>query len=126
MIEKIPESDKENKLVIMDNAKFHFSDEIKTLFEKNKTKVLTISPYNSDQNMCELVFRHLKLKIRKINFKTHKKMVEKLNDILRDENICNLIKKLFKSTLIYYRNIINKNNDYKIVEASFNKLFKNN
>ena len=53
-------------------------------------------------------------------------MVEKLNDILRDENICNLIKKLFRSTLIYYRNIINKNNDYKIIEASFNKIFKNN
>ena len=98
---------------------------IKFFFEKNKIKVLIISPYNSDQNICELVFRHLKLKIRKIKFKKNKKMVEKLNDILRDENICNLIKKLFRSTLIYYRNIINKNNDYKIIKKSFNKIFKN-
>ena len=34
MIEKIPESEKENKLAIMDNAKFHFSDKNKIFFRK--------------------------------------------------------------------------------------------
>lgn len=124
MLKKIPESEKENKLIIMDNAKFHLSDDIKKLFKDNKIKVLTISPYNSDQNMCELVFRHLKFKTRQFFFKTHKKMIENLENILEDENTSNIIKKLFKRTLLYYQNFIKKNNDWNLIKKSFKKVFE--
>ncbi len=109
----------------MDNAKFHLTENIKKKFKENKIKVLTIAPYNSDQNMCELVFRHLKLKIRKLNFKSQTKMINMLKNILEDENLSTTLEKLFKTTLIYYKNYIENNDNFNGIEDSFNKLIKN-
>ena len=125
LIKKIPESQKENNIIIMDNAKFHLTENIKKKFQESKIKVLTIAPYNSDQNMCELVFRHLKLKIRKLNFKSQTKMITMLKNILEDEKLTTTLKKLFKTTLIYYKNYIENNDNFDGIEDSFNKLIKN-
>ena len=101
LFEKIPEESKKDKLVIMDNAKFHLTKEVKEIFEKSQIKVITISPYNSDQNMIELVFRHIKNIIKKYNFKTISKMKNKIIEILGKEETKITLMKLYKSTLLY-------------------------
>lgn len=123
LIKKIPEESKKNKLVIMDNAKFHLTKEVREIFEDSKLKVITISPYNSDQNMIELIFRHIKNITKRINFKSIYKLKKKIIEILEKEEIKETLKKLYKRTLIYYKNFINKNNNIEKLEHDFKEVF---
>ena len=106
----------------MDNAKFHLTKDVKKIFQESQIKVMTISPYNSDQNMIELVFRYIKNIIKKYNFKTILKMKKKIIEILEKEETKKIILKLYRSTLLYYRKFLEKNNETDKLEDDFKIL----
>ena len=122
LFDKIPEESKKNKLVIMDNAKIHLTKEVIKIFEENNIKVITISPYNSDQNMIELVFRHIKNYLKKYNLKSLNKLKNKIKEIIEKEEIQKTLIKLYKTTLLYYKRFMDKNNDLEKYEKEFINL----
>ena len=129
LFSKIPETDRQNKLVIMDNAKFHLTKEVQNIFLENKIKVITICPYNSDQNMIELVFRHIKNILKRKIFKSQKKLEEEILKILDDLDEyknSKLLLKLYKRTLLYYEKFLDNNNCSSNIEMIFKKLMGNN
>ncbi len=54
---------KPNMIVIMDNAAFHKSVEIRLLIESTGAQLLYLPPYSSDLNSIEKYWRPLKIKI---------------------------------------------------------------
>lgn len=125
LFEKIPKDLYQKKLIIMDNARFHLTNNVRNLCKESKIKVITISPYNSDQNMIELMFRHIKNLIKRKSYKSLKKMETKIENILKNNENQILLKRLFRRTLIYYNNFIEKNkNDIKIEEI-FKEIISN-
>ena len=56
---------KPNVAVIMDNASWHKSDEIRELIENTGAKLIFLPPYSPDLNSIEHVWANLKAAIRK-------------------------------------------------------------
>ena len=53
LLKNIKIDEKQKIIIIMDNAKFHLTNEVIKFFSMNKIKGLTICPYKSDFNMIE-------------------------------------------------------------------------
>ena len=56
-----------NSVIIMDNASFHYSDEISAMSEKAGVKLIYLPPYSPDLNPIEEYFGELKAFIKKHN-----------------------------------------------------------
>ena len=125
LFNKIPEECKKNKLVIMDNEKFHLTKNVRKICEEYKIKLITISPYNSAQNMIELIFRLLKNILKRFNFKTIKNLENKIVDLIEGEEIKKILIKLYKSTLLYYKRFFEKNTELEKYKVKFKNIIDN-
>jgi len=102
MILSLPINERQNIMIIMDNATYHTTKDILDFFKDNKIKGLTICPYKSSFNMIELVFRYIK------NI-TYKNVYNKIDDLKQDvikilvgKKIQNTLPNLYRETLEQY------------------------
>ena len=86
----------------MDNASFHVGHEVIDFFKEKKIKGLTISSYRSFFNMAEFIFRYLKNIIYKNVYNNMESLKKDVNRILKNENLKNSLKNLFRETLQQY------------------------
>ena len=114
MINSFEEEEKNNIIIIMDNARFHTTKEIISFFKDNKLKGLTICPYRSYLNMIELVFRYIK----NITYKNvYNKLVDLKKDvikILESNQLEKSLNSLYKETLEQILLFIQNNNQIDI------------
>lgn len=108
------DEEKKNSIILMDNAIYHKTDDAKLCFKKNNLKVMTIPPYRSPFNMIELVFRYVKNVTYKNIYKSIEEMQKDVIKILEGEELKKTLIKLYKETLLKYKDFILKNekNDY--------------
>lgn len=108
MINSFEEEEKNNIIIIMDNARFHTTKEIISFFKDNKLKGLTICPYRSYLNMIELVFRYIK----NITYKNvYNKLVDLKNDVIKilesnqlEKSLSSLYKETLEQILLFIQN----------------------
>ncbi len=72
---------KENKTIIMDNAKFHKGKDLKDLIESSGNKLKYLPTYSPDLNPIEKKWAQIKKIYRKITYKFEDKL-ELLDDLL--------------------------------------------
>ncbi len=109
------DSFKRNKLLfIMDNATFHRTEENIHNFKNKGIRILFNSPYKSEFNPIEYVFRHLKNYIYKKIFSTLEEVENFVKEIVIDKiNSVNLLK-ICNSSLREYENYQNKYYDLEL------------
>jgi len=110
MYNNLDEVQKQNSIVIMDNATYHLTDSIINFFKMSKIKGLTICPYRSEFNMIELVFRFIKNIIYKNIYSSINRLENEINNILDSINLKNSLINLFRETLQQYLIFIQNNN----------------
>ena len=69
LLNKMTKQEKENSLIIFDNASCHKTKKIRQICQENKLKVLTNVPYKSEYNSIEYLFGYFKNKYYKYCFK---------------------------------------------------------
>ena len=114
ILKVLSEEEKDNTMIIMDNATYHVSKEVINFFKNNRMKGLTICPYRSPFNMIELVFRYVKNIIYK---NVYSNMLDLKNDvikILESNHLKDTLINLYKETLQKYIIFINNNIDYNL------------
>ena len=91
LIEKLTDTQKDNSLIILDNAKVHKTNEIINKYKEKNLKILTNIPYKSNYNGIEYCFGHFKNEyyrfILKDKIEQKSKIVEILNSDAIKENI---------------------------------------
>lgn len=117
LFQKIPDSERQEYILIMDNLAAHGTKDIKNLVTKYKIKILYTVPYESCFNPIELSFRFIKNKIYRFLFENIDELkieVDKILNIKEFEN--SLIKNYHETLAKYYEFIINnKNIDLNII-----------
>jgi transposase len=115
MLAKFTEEEKKELIIIMDNARFHTTNEVVQFFREKKIKGLTICPYRSYLNMIELVFRFIKNYIYK---NIYNKFIDLQNDIVKilrspklQKSLMNLYKETLGQILVFMQNNNQKNID---------------
>ena len=114
-----------NSIIIMDNAAYHKTSDVITIFKKNKFKVLTIPPYKSSFNMVELVFRFIKNITYKNIFYSVEEMKNEVEKILDGEDINKSLLNMYRETLEKYMDFTEKykNIDYNDI---YDKIISGN
>ena len=105
-IETLNDDEKNNSLIILDNYSSHLVSECFKIFNKYKLKVLYSVPYRSNFNQIELVFRSIKNITYKELFSSVENLKEKIEQIIKSEELNKTIQLLFKETLNNYINFI--------------------
>ena len=93
----------------MDNAKYYISSNVQKYLISEKIKIVTNVPYLSSFNSIELFFRALKNVTYKENYNTITNLRTKLEGIINDPKMDNIVKKNFIETLNNYKNFLEDN-----------------
>ena len=97
---------KNTSLIILDNCTAHLVYQCFQIFNENKLKVLFTVPYRSNFNQIELVFRSIKNITYKELFSSIDNLKNRLEQIIKSEELNKTINLLFKDTLNNYLNFI--------------------
>lgn len=100
------EEEKNTSLIILDNCTAHLVYECFQIFNENKLKVLFTVPYRSNFNQIELVFRSIKNITYKELFSSIENLKNRLEQIIKSEELNKTINLLFKDILNNYLNFI--------------------
>ena len=100
------EEEKNTSLIILDNCTAHLVYQCFQIFNENKLKVLFTVPYRSNFNQIELVFRSIKNITYKELFSSIDNLKNRLEQIIKSEELNKTINLLFKDTLNNYLNFI--------------------
>lgn len=73
-------------LVIIDNAAYHVTIEIKSFLVENKMKIVTNSPYYSHFNLIEYEFFNIKIHLYKELLKDCKELEERIKNVIKSED----------------------------------------
>lgn len=111
LIEKINKEDLSNYLIVMDNCSIHLTKKLKDFYSLNKLKILTIVPYFSQLNSVEVFFNYLKQKLYKKVFRNFTKLISFIENSLNDEEIGEILNKIFIKTIKLYKEYIINNRD---------------
>ena len=106
------EEEKNTSLIILDNCTTHLVYECFQILNENKLKVLFSVPYRSNFNQKELVFRSIKNITYKDSFIENLK--NRLEQIIKSEELNKTINLLFKDTLKNYLNFIKEYKTYNL------------
>ena len=121
LLNEIGRDEIKNKIFVLDNATYHFSENIKKYAEKEKLKFLFNVPYKSEFNGIELVFNLIKSHLYNEIHKNLKELTDKIVLYIDDKDINNNIIKVYKKTFEEY---------VKFFEANLNVInslkFENN
>ena len=93
MLEKLDENERKNTVIFADNASFHFGQKVIDTYKKYKCKVLFNTPYLSEFNCIELIFRYIK----NIYYKHLYNSIEQL-----EEHIRSIIDNINEKLLVLY------------------------
>ena len=93
-------------MIILDNCTAHLVYQCFQIFNENKLKVLFTVPYRSNFNQIELVFRSIKNITYKELFSSIDNLKNRLEQIIKSEELNKTINLLFKDTLNNYLNFI--------------------
>ena len=122
LINLIPKKNRNEYIIILDNATYHKSLDIIELLLKSKIKVLTTTPYFSKLNMAEYIFRHIKNITYKKSYNTITELNKDVKNILQSDKLKSTIQNLYKYTLQNYREFIGKYNNEKY---NLNEIYDN-
>jgi transposase len=98
-------------LIILDNLSVHKTKNLINFYKENNINILFNSPYCSEFNCVELVFRAVKKKIYSKLFKNINEIEEEIKNIFEDKTFCNTLRANFKETLEKYKLFIDMNNN---------------
>lgn len=102
MIQNMQNDEKQNSIIIFDNATYHLTNDVIQFFKEKKLKGLTICPYRSNFNSIELVFRYVKNIIYKNVYNKMEDLKNDVDKILNSNNLKNSLINLFKETIQQY------------------------
>ena len=103
-LEVVISESKKNYIIIMDNAPYHLTSEIKNFASNKKMKVVTNCTYNSSFNVIEYEFLQIKKFIYKDLVKNSNELKQKIIDIMHSNENKKTIKKLYLKGLNIYKN----------------------
>lgn len=109
LIDKVGIDEIKTKIFVLDNATYHYSDNIKKYAQKEKLKFLFNVPYKSDFNGIELVFNLIKNHLYKEIHKNLKELTNKIVLYIDDNEINNNIIKVYKKTYEEYVKFFEEN-----------------
>ena len=98
-------------VVILDNLSCHKTPLLKKFYEEEKMNIIFNSPYHSNFNCIELLFRIVKKKLYEKLYKSTEDAINEIHMIMNDKNINKILIQNFRETLEnYFRfSISNKN-----------------
>lgn len=91
-------------VIILDNLSCHKTPLLKSFYEEEKMNIIFNSPYHSNFNCIELLFRIMKKKLYEKLYKSTEDAINEINIIMNDKNINKTLIQNFRETLEnYYR-----------------------
>lgn len=102
-----------NTVIFADNASFHFGQKVMDTYKKYKCKVLFNTPYLSEFNCIELLFRYIKNIYYKHLYNSIEQLEEHVRSIIDNINE-KTISSLFIETLTQYIRYFNKNSNINL------------
>ena len=102
--------EKTKTVIVMDNCSCHQTPSLFKFYDDNKLKILFNVPYKSTFNMVENVFRLIKNITYKKLYKNIIELKKDLKIIIEGDNVVKSLSKLYKETLVIYKNYIDSNN----------------
>lgn len=109
LCEKLTDDEKRKYIFFLDNCTAHNTAKLFEFYNKQKMKVIFNTPYRSNFNMVELVFRHIKRETYTHIYNTDKEIIAIIDDILREKGIGKKLTSFYKNTLDTYLNYIYSN-----------------
>ena len=116
MITTLDKKEKENSIIIMDNATIHLTKDVIEFFKTNKLKGLTICPYRSNFNMIELAFRFIKNIIYKNIYENIENLKNDVIKIIDGNGLKNSLINLYKETIEQYMVFIQNNKGIDLMQ----------
>lgn len=120
----ISKKEMDRSILILDNATYHCSKDIKKYAKDEKIRILFNVPYKSTFNAIELCFHLIKNKIYKEINANISKLENRINFLINDEDINKNIKKLYLKTIYNYKEFY-ENNIEKLRTIEKKKNFLN-
>ena len=91
-------------VVILDNLRCHKTPLLKKFYEEEKMNIIFNSPYHSNFNCIELLFRIIKKKLYEKLYKSTEEAINEIHMIMSDKNLNETLFQNFRETLEnYYR-----------------------
>jgi len=97
-----------NKLIVMDNAKFHKSIIVRQNIENSHNKIVYILPYNSNMNPIENFFSQLKNHVKNKSPETYEELKKTIDKVIKKKIKEEHIKNYFNYLFIQAEDYINK------------------
>ena len=114
LIKSLDEKDLQKSIFFMDNLSAHKTTNLFKFYNDKKLKVIFNTPYISEFNMIEFVFRHIKNYTYKKLYPSIKTLKDDVIKIINDLKNNSTLEKLYKNTLFNYINFFNNNKDLNL------------
>jgi transposase len=111
LYEKLNDEERNKLLLIIDNATFHRTEENIKNFISKKIRILYTSPYKSELNPIEYVFRHIKNYTYKKIFNNFEELEDFIKDIINFRINPNNLDLMIQTALKEFLYFNSKNND---------------
>ena len=106
MIQKLTLEEKRNYIFFLDNCSSQGTINLFNFYQKNGMKILFNTPYRSNFNMVELLFRHINRETYTHIYDNYEEIKNTIEGILDGVSIKNSLKYFYKATLKVYNNFI--------------------
>ena len=116
LINKIGRNNIKKYIIVMDNAKCHIHRDVRKFALENKLKIITNCSYYSVFNAIEYVFLNIKSKLYKLLIKNRKELKKVIKSIIENENMDDVVQKIYLSELKIYYDYIQENKEENIQE----------
>ena len=110
LVDQMSLEEKTKTVILMGNCSCHQTPSLFKFYDDNKLKILFNVPYKSTFNMVENVFRLIKNITYKKLYKNIIELKKDLKIIIEGDNVVKSLSKLYKETLVIYKNYIDSNN----------------
>ena len=91
-------------VAILDNLNYHKTSLLKKFYDEEKMNIIFNSPYHSNFNCIELLFRIIKKKLYEKLYKSTEDAINEIHKIMEDKNLNKILIQNFRETLEnYYR-----------------------
>lgn len=120
---KLTESQKENSLIIFDNATLHKTKKVVKQCIEKKFKILTNIPYKSEYNAIEFFFGYFKNEYYKYCFKNKTEQKNKIKELLESKDLRNNTTSFFLRAYLEYQHFYygkDKEAEIKAIYEEFN------